>query len=46
MKIRPAGVELLHADGQTYIPTLMVALRNLASATTNIWSEDCIVFKH
>jgi hypothetical protein len=32
MKIRPMGVELLHADGQTDMTKLIVADRNFAYA--------------
>jgi hypothetical protein len=35
MKIRPVGAELLHADGQTDMPKLIVALRNFANAPKN-----------
>jgi len=31
MKIRPVGAELLHADGQTDMTKLTVALRNCAN---------------
>jgi hypothetical protein len=39
MKIRPVGVELFelfHADGQTDITKLTVALRNFAKALKNL----------
>ena len=29
MKLRPVGAELFHADGQTDITKLIIALRNL-----------------
>jgi len=32
MKIRPVGAELLHADGQTGMTMLIVALRNVANS--------------
>jgi hypothetical protein len=35
MKIRPVGAELLHADGQTDITKLTVALCNFANAPKN-----------
>ena len=33
MKIRPVGPELFHADAQTDMTKLIVALRNFANAT-------------
>jgi hypothetical protein len=35
MKIRPVGVELFHADGQTDMTKLTVAFRNFANAPKN-----------
>ena len=35
MKIRPVVEELFHADGQTDIPKLIIALRNFAHAPEN-----------
>ena len=35
MKIRPMGVELFHADGQTDMTQLIVAFRNFAKAPAN-----------
>jgi hypothetical protein len=35
IKIRPAGVELFHADGQTDMTKLRVAFRNFANAPKN-----------
>jgi len=32
MKIRPVGVELFQADGQTHMTKLIVAFRNFANA--------------
>jgi hypothetical protein len=32
IKIRPVGVELFHADGQTYMTKLIVAFRNFVNA--------------
>jgi hypothetical protein len=32
MKIRPVGADLLHADGQTDMTKIIVALRNFAKA--------------
>jgi hypothetical protein len=34
MKIRPVGVELLHADGRTDMTKLMLDLRNFVKAPT------------
>ena len=31
MKIRPVAAALLHADGQTYVTELIIALRNFAN---------------
>jgi hypothetical protein len=36
MKIRPFGAKLFHADGQTDMPKVTVALRNFANAPKNI----------
>ena len=35
MKVRPVGAELFHADGQTDMTKLIVALRNFANETKN-----------
>ena len=35
IKIRPVGVELFHADTQTYMTKLIVAFRNLANVPNN-----------
>ena len=35
MKIRPVGAELFHADGQTNLTELTVALRNFSKAPKN-----------
>jgi hypothetical protein len=35
-KIRPVGVEFFHADGQTDMTKLTVALRNFAKALKNL----------
>jgi hypothetical protein len=35
MKIRPVGVELFNADGQTDVMKLIVTLSNLANAPNN-----------
>jgi len=32
MKIRPVGAELFHADGQTEMTKLLIAIRNFANA--------------
>ena len=36
IKIRPAGAELFHAEGQTEMTKLIVAFRNFASAPKNM----------
>jgi hypothetical protein len=42
MEIRPVGVELFHADGQTDITTLIVAFRNFAKAP-KIYTNLCFM---
>jgi len=44
MKIRPVGVELFHADGQTYMK-LFVPFRNSANAPIKKKACECIT-KH
>jgi hypothetical protein len=36
MKIRPAGAELFHEDGQTDMTKLMLAFPNFANTTKNV----------
>jgi hypothetical protein len=36
MKIRPVGAEMFHADGQTYMPQLIIAFRKLANAPKEV----------
>jgi hypothetical protein len=36
MKIRPAGAELFHVEGQTHMPKLIASLRNFANARKNV----------
>ena len=38
MKIRPAGTELFHADGQTDMKKLIVTFLNFVNAPTNLCS--------
>jgi hypothetical protein len=37
MKIRPVGAELFHADGQTDMTKLTVAVPNIANACKNVF---------
>ena len=38
MKVRPVGVDLFHADGQTDMTKLFVAFRNFANEPKNLRS--------
>ena len=40
MKIRPVGVGVLHADGQTDMTKLVLALRSFTNAPKNIDSDN------
>jgi hypothetical protein len=42
MKIRPVGAELFHADGQTNMTKLIVAVPNIVNASKNLFEYRSI----
>ena len=46
MKIRPAGAQVYHADGQTDMTKLIVAFRNFAKAPEKVYLGKCHCIYH